>query len=149
MRPGSQEEITLELEKVPCSTMLAKATRDVATQPPAKEHPEEAIWHRIVLVATTDPVTGNGAILINETDISRLKLAMTQIAEERENREQFFLAISHDLRTPLNGIIGLSTVLLEDTTISEASRRSLVAIRSSGQRLCTLVSDIVDSGSVR
>lgn len=47
---------------------------------------------------------------------------------------QFFLAISHDLRTPLNGIIGLSDVLLRDPQMPTNFHKTLSAIRSSGQR---------------
>ncbi len=65
-------------------------------------------------------------------------------------KEDFLALMSHEFRTPLNGIIGLSSVLSERA--GDASIRSAAAtIRQSGNRVLSLVSDIVDvvaSGSL-
>lgn len=41
-----------------------------------------------------------------------------------------------------------AAVLIDNPTIPEACLKTLHAIRSSGQRLCTLVSDILDAGEI-
>ncbi len=49
----------------------------------------------------------------------------------------------HELRTPLNGVIGL-TSLLERTSLDHSQRRYLENLRTSGQHLLALVSDVLD-----
>ena len=62
----------------------------------------------------------------------------------RQARRLFFSAVSHDIRTPLNGILGCSE-LLELGEASEAERRRYISsIRSSGKVLARLVDDILD-----
>jgi signal transduction histidine kinase len=74
------------------------------------------------------------------------------LEEERrlgEEREQFVANTSHELRTPLNGMIGLVQAVLhrEGAALSEASTRSLGGVVRSGQRLASLVSDLLDFSS--
>lgn len=76
------------------------------------------------------------------------------LAEERrlgEERDQFVANTSHELRTPLNGMLGLveAVRIREGLTLSDASRRSLAAVTSSGQRLASLVGDLLDFSSAQ
>lgn len=52
-------------------------------------------------------------------------------------------AVSHEMRNPLNGILGMAH-LLSDTDLDAAQRSYLDAIRSSGDILLTLVNDLLD-----
>ncbi len=47
-------------------------------------------------------------------------------------------AISQELRTPLNGIIGLSDSLLNNPTLDPKFQKTVKLIKSSGHRLATL-----------
>ena len=67
-------------------------------------------------------------------------------AERAANQAKslFFSSVSHDIRTPLNAIVGFSE-LLERGVDDEAERaRCVSAIRSSGRVLARLVDDILD-----
>ena len=67
-------------------------------------------------------------------------------AERTANQAKslFFSSVSHDIRTPLNAIIGFSE-LLERGVPDEAERtRYISSIRSSGKVLARLVDDILD-----
>ena len=56
----------------------------------------------------------------------------------------FFSTVSHDIRTPLNAIIGFSD-LLDQGVSDEAERRGYISsIRSSGKVLARLVNDMLD-----
>ena len=70
-----------------------------------------------------------------------------QLEAERaanQARSLFFSTVSHDIRTPLNAIIGFSE-LLERGVPDEAERaRCLSSIRASGKVLSRLVDDILD-----
>lgn len=52
-------------------------------------------------------------------------------------------AVSHEMRNPLNGILGMAH-LLSDTDLDAPQRSYLEAIRSSGDVLLTLVNDLLD-----
>ena len=52
-------------------------------------------------------------------------------------------ALSHEFRTPLNGVLGMAR-LLESTNLSAEQRAYAAAIRDSGEHLLTLVNDVLD-----
>lgn len=61
---------------------------------------------------------------------------------------QLIGAVSHEMRNPLNGILGMAH-LLSDTDLDAAQRSYLEAIRSSGDVLLTLVNDLLDLTALR
>jgi signal transduction histidine kinase/CheY-like chemotaxis protein/HPt (histidine-containing phosphotransfer) domain-containing protein len=98
---------------------------------------------------------------INDDDILRIGEILTntvkerkefekQLEEARQNAEQsletrkLFLAnISHEIRTPINAISGMSGILA-DTEISETQKQYVNAIQSSSKSLMVIVNDILD-----
>lgn len=65
-------------------------------------------------------------------------------AKEAENAKIDFLArMSHDLRTPLNGILGMAEIAMDETN-EEHIRQYMEKIVASGQLLLSLVNDILD-----
>ncbi len=67
-----------------------------------------------------------------------------EIAEASLETRKIFLAnVSHEVRTPLNAIIGMSGVLA-DSPLSEEQREYLEAIRSSSEGLLVIINDILD-----
>ena len=71
-------------------------------------------------------------------------------AERSANQAKslFFSTVSHDIRTPLNAIVGFSE-LLESGEVGEAERsRYIASIRSSGKVLARLVDDILDLSKI-
>jgi adenylate cyclase len=78
--------------------------------------------------------------LINEI----LDPAKIEAQGERADLEAFGSRIRHDLRTPVNTVIGYSEMLIEDVEgLSPAFKGDVERIRSAGQRLLTLIDDIV------
>jgi signal transduction histidine kinase len=73
---------------------------------------------------------------------------------ERTNREletasrhknDFLASMSHELRSPLNTIIGYTQLLLDDPeNLNEEQREDLGIIRSSGKQLLGLIGDLLD-----
>ncbi|THD74353.1 MAG: response regulator [Phenylobacterium sp.] len=52
-------------------------------------------------------------------------------------------SLSHEFRTPLNGVIGMAR-LLEGTRLTAEQRAYVLALRESGEHLLTLVNDVLD-----
>lgn len=70
--------------------------------------------------------------------------AAQQAAEQASEAKSRFLAtMSHEVRTPLNGVLGLAE-LLESTPLDDQQRRHLGLLRLSGDNLRTIVDDILD-----
>ncbi len=66
-------------------------------------------------------------------------------AEESDRLKSIFLAnMSHEVRTPLNAIIGFST-LLDDINLTKQQRENFInIIAGSGDRLTKIINDIID-----
>ena len=63
--------------------------------------------------------------------------------ESAEAKSNFLTAISHELRTPMNGVIGM-TGLLEKTELNLEQKRYVQAIRNSSENLMVLLDDLLD-----
>lgn len=69
---------------------------------------------------------------------------------ERANRAKstFLATMSHDLRTPLNGILGYAQILLRDASLGEQQRHGLAIIQDSGNHLLRLIDDVLDLSKI-
>ena len=73
-----------------------------------------------------------------------LEEALENARRGEKAKQAFFSNMSHDMRTPLNAIIGLSRLAQEHRTEKDKAAGYLEKIRSSGQTLLKLVNDILD-----
>ena len=70
-------------------------------------------------------------------------------AKEANNAKSDFLAnMSHEMRTPLNAVIGLSELILEERKMDLESRDKLEKVYNSGSLLLSLVNDILDISKI-
>lgn len=70
-------------------------------------------------------------------------------AEEANRAKDFFLAfVSHELRSPLNAILGWSKILLSRPVDEETRRSALETIEKSARSQTKLINDLVDSARV-
>ncbi len=103
-------------------------------------------------------ITGYGAV---KTDITRRRrleeelkrsydevLSLKKQAESANEMKSIFLAtMSHDIRTPLNGILGFADLLLKQD-LNPKARDYAAKIVSSGRTLMALLSDILDFSKI-
>ncbi|NUR27505.1 MAG: hypothetical protein HOV83_16965, partial [Catenulispora sp.] len=73
----------------------------------------------------------------------RLQAARDQAVLLSERKSTLLAEASHEVRTPMNGILGM-TELLQATELDPAQRRHAAAIRRSATALLTIVDDLLD-----
>lgn len=89
------------------------------------------------------------ALIMKERKMQeRLETALK--AEERSNRAKsmFLNSMSHDIRTPLNAIIGCTTLAAEHLEDTAAIEKYLSRIKAAGNHLLALVNDILDMNHI-
>ena len=72
-----------------------------------------------------------------------LTFDITERENAEQNRREFTANVSHELKTPLQGIIGSAELLKNGMVRPEDTARFVGHIRSEAQRLVTLIDDII------
>jgi len=123
---------------------------------------EEAARQRALINNIKEAIrTINPEKEINDDDVLRIGEILTNTVNERkefekqieesrqkaeeslETRKLFLANISHEIRTPISAISGMSGILA-DTEISETQKQYVKAIQSSSKSLMVIVNDILD-----
>jgi signal transduction histidine kinase len=91
--------------------------------------------------------------LINQIEETRATQEALQRANEQAERasrakSEFLSNMTHELRTPLHGVLGYTQILLREPDLNAAQRGGLVAIERCGQHLLTLINDILDMSRI-
>ncbi|MBL8520761.1 MAG: PAS domain S-box protein [Betaproteobacteria bacterium] len=88
------------------------------------------------------------------TDVSDRKKAELELTEANVRvldaaraKEAFLATMSHEMRTPLNGVLGM-TSLLADTSLDDEQRDHIRLIRASGDTLLRIIDDILDFSKI-
>ena len=84
---------------------------------------------------------------INESNI-KLEAALKETQRANDAKSDFLANMSHEMRTPLNAIIGLSGLSLENTEMDGDTRSNLEKVYTSGDMLLSIVNDILDISKI-
>ena len=78
----------------------------------------------------------------------KLQAAAREAAAANRAKTDFLSTMSHDIRTPMNAIIGLTTITEKNVSDTESVRENLRKITMASNHLLTLINDILDISKV-
>ena len=115
-----------------------------------EQHLADGRWLLIEDRRTSDGGTLGLRVDITDMKEQTLALARAVAAAEAANRakSEFLANVSHEVRTPLHGILGMTQVLARDEQLGDDQRARVGLIRQSGQQLLELLNDLLDLAKI-
>ena len=113
-----------------------------------------------MFIANCAPVLGGkgkaAGVLISLDDVTQLEENKIELSKAKETAEaanqaksDFLANMSHDIRTPMNAILGFTELLKRGYGRNEAdAKKYLETIHSSGKHLLQLINDILDLSKI-
>jgi len=96
-------------------------------------------------------LSGYSIALLDVTQLVSYANSMVELKDQADEankaKSDFLSNMSHEIRSPMNVIIGMTDVMLRDD-LSETQRDSLLNIQSSGRALLTIINDILDFSKI-
>jgi len=86
-------------------------------------------------------------LLIVITDITAQKKAEEEATAASRAKSEFLANMSHEMRTPLNGIIGFTDLLMQ-TDLKEPQMQYMQAVYTSATSLLDLINDVLDLSKI-
>lgn len=90
---------------------------------------------------------GIEGLILDCRDITQRKKDAEELLRAQKAKEQFLANISHEIRTPINGIAGMATLLSQNPD-SNDQLTYLNAISSAATNLKVIINDILDLASI-
>ena len=99
--------------------------------------------YSIILISVMIAVFGVLLALRRKKTNQKLEEAMTKVEQANAAKADFMSRMSHDMRTPMNGILGLTELSENENDVSVLAD-NIKKIRQSGQYLLCLINDTLD-----
>jgi len=92
----------------------------------------------------------NGKIvhIQHSIDVTDLVLAKEQAEQSSRFKSQFLSRMSHEVRTPMNAILGITEIQLQNETLPPSMREAMDKIFHSGYLLLGIINDILDLSKI-
>ncbi len=103
-------------------------------------HDETQFTNRDVVVMTALADFTTAALALLE--------ARTRAEELSRMKSEFLATVSHELRAPLNSILGWADVLLDGVVTPDRAVRALEAIHANARRQSVLIDDLIDTSRI-
>jgi two-component system, sensor histidine kinase and response regulator len=132
-RRGRRALISAVRESLQTGTPFALEV-ELAAQSPVR-------WARVV--CQVEHADGRRRLYGSVQDFTEQHDARQAALEASKAKSQFLANMSHEVRTPLNGILGMAQLALDDELEPE-QRECLELIQLSGQNLLAIVNDVLD-----
>jgi len=105
-------------------------------------------WFDLSASLTLDENNNPKGYIGTIVDVTSLKEAELELIEANKVKDNFLSSMSHEMRTPLNAVIGISNILLMDNPKVE-QLENLNALKFSSNHLLNLINDILDYSKLK
>ena len=95
-------------------------------------------------LSATEKIEG---LILDCRDITERKRDAAELLQAQKTKDQFLANISHEIRTPINGIAGMATLLSQNPN-QDDQIIYLNAIKSASENLKVIINDILDLASI-
>ncbi|WEK57416.1 MAG: response regulator [Candidatus Brevundimonas phytovorans] len=109
------------------------------------------LYYGFLLVAAMTALPVSAMIAERRSFLARLARRTATALEQRRRAEaadavksRFLALMSHEMRTPLNGVSGYADLLSRRDDLPPEAQAQVAAIRESGEAMLTLVEDVLD-----
>jgi CheY-like chemotaxis protein len=86
--------------------------------------------------------------MLRENILRDLKNATDEAKNASEAKSRFLANMSHEMRTPMNVIVGLTDLMLEEDDTPDKTKETLEKINTAGNTLVGLINDVLDISKV-
>jgi signal transduction histidine kinase/ligand-binding sensor domain-containing protein/CheY-like chemotaxis protein/HPt (histidine-containing phosphotransfer) domain-containing protein len=98
-----------------------------------------------VRLNTGELALANRALQDND---ERLRLAKRKAEDATRQKSEFLAKMSHEMRTPLAGVIGMLGFALRDTRLQDGTREQIVRGQANAQSLLSIINDLLDFSKI-
>jgi PAS domain S-box-containing protein len=100
------------------------------------------------LILTLSQISSELArVHIRDLTTVALQEARAEAESSARAKASFLAAMSHEVRTPMNGVVGMVDLVLQ-TKLDDEQRFMLQTVKDSGQALITVINDILDFSKI-
>lgn len=110
-------------------------------------------WNRLhVIVEAMDENNTPAKIILVNMDIDKIKKSEYEVQEEivkaNQAKSDFLSNVSHDLRTPMNAIMGFITLLEHDVDKPDRIRNDIRKLQASSRHMLSVINDVLDMNKI-
>ncbi|MCF0238665.1 MAG: response regulator [Sphaerochaetaceae bacterium] len=87
-------------------------------------------------------------LYLTRQSIKLLKNAENEAKKANQAKSEFLSNMSHDIRTPMNAILGMTDIALSHIDNKQEVEQSLNKIKLSGKHLMSLINDVLDMSKI-
>ncbi len=89
-----------------------------------------------------------GYFRMNHSQIKELEAAKYAAEKANKSKSEFLSNMSHDIRTPMNAIVGMTAIALNNIDNPEKVKNALKKVEQSSKHLLGLINDILDMSKI-
>ncbi len=151
---NERRKITYKLQ-IETKKILSKLRDQIATLTSEIENEMTEIISTMSLIISFATIFMLFSIIYNFVDRRKWDKLIAETTAAKKNAEnlsnlksQFLATVSHEVRTPLNGIIATAEVLGTNHSLDKEAKKMCSVVQSSGNTLLRIINDILDYSKI-